>query len=76
MRIRLLFMYRDWWVGFAWNAHHRSLLVQPLPCVGVLLEQWHPVCEVCGKPPPAGAPGRAYQPWRHWDCVKGRVRSH
>lgn len=38
MKIRPLFKWYDFWVGWFWDGKKRRLYILPFPCVGIVIE--------------------------------------
>lgn len=37
-RVRIIFAWYDFWVGFFWDKEKRRLYVFPVPCLGILIQ--------------------------------------
>ena len=49
-RIRPIFAWYDFWIGFYWDQRGRKLYFLPLPCIGVVIEfPMNIILTTCGR---------------------------
>jgi hypothetical protein len=70
MKVRLIFAWYDFWIGFYWSRKDRTLYVLPVPFFGLSIQFRRPMAV---HAQPAQEEGNPPRRWKFWDDVRGNV---